>query len=52
LVVMGLTRTIPVIIVDWVEAQSLAAAAFASVIIIIFSYALIFFLRKITLSAE
>jgi len=52
LVVMGLTRTIPVIIVDWVEAQALAAAAFASVIIIIFSYALIFFLRKITLSAE
>ncbi|MHA1651465.1 MAG: ABC transporter permease [Candidatus Helarchaeota archaeon] len=52
LVVMGLARTVPVLIVDWVEAQSLAAAAFASVIIIIFSYCLIFILRKITLENE
>jgi thiamine transport system permease protein len=52
LIVMGLARTIPVLIVDWVESQSLAAAGFASVIIIIFSYVLIFFLRKITLEGE
>ncbi len=52
LVVMGLARTVPVLIVDWVEAQSLAAAAFASIIIIIFSFCLIFVLRKITISEE
>lgn len=52
LVVMGLARTVPVLIVDWVEAQSLAAAAFASIIIIIFSFFLIFILRKITLQKE
>ncbi|NVM52114.1 MAG: iron ABC transporter permease [Candidatus Helarchaeota archaeon] len=52
LVVMGLARTVPVLIVDWVEAQSLAAASFASIIIIIFSFMLIFILRKITLEKE
>ncbi len=52
LVVMGLARTVPVLIVDWVEAQSLAAAAFASVIIILFAFMLIFVLRKITLTEE
>jgi thiamine transport system permease protein len=52
LVVMGLARTVPVLIVDWVEAQSLAAAAFASIIIIIFSFLLIFILRRITLESE
>jgi len=52
IVVMGLIRTVPVIIVNWVEAQALAASAFACVIIIIFSYILIFFLRKITLANE
>ncbi len=52
LVVMGLARTVPVLIVDWVEAQSLAAAAFASILIIIFSFVLIFVLRKITLEEE
>ncbi|MHA1264008.1 MAG: ABC transporter permease [Candidatus Helarchaeota archaeon] len=49
LVVMGLVRTVPVLIVDWVEAQSLAAAAFSSIIIIIFSFFLILILRRITL---
>ncbi|MFX1294249.1 MAG: ABC transporter permease [Promethearchaeota archaeon] len=52
LVVMGLARTVPVLIVDWVEAQSLAAAGFASISIILFSYFLIFFLRKITLEKK
>ncbi len=52
LIVMGLVRTVPVLIVDWVEAQSLAAAAFSSIIIIIFSFLLIFILRKITLTEE
>jgi thiamine transport system permease protein len=52
LIVMGLVRTVPVLIVDWVESQALAAAAFSSIIIIIFSFLLIFILRKITLTEE
>jgi len=45
IVVMGNIRTIPVLIVDWVEANAYASAIFASVIIIIFSSFLIFALR-------
>ncbi len=48
IVVMGNIRTIPVLIVDWVEANYLASAIFASTIIIIFSAALIFALRTVS----
>ncbi|MGQ4873129.1 MAG: ABC transporter permease [Promethearchaeia archaeon] len=48
LVVMGSVRTVPVLIVDWVEANSFPAAIFASIIVIIFSAFLIFLLRLIT----
>ncbi len=44
---MGSIRTIPVLIVDWVEANAYASAIFASVIVIIFSAFLIFALRAI-----
>ncbi|MHA1231938.1 MAG: ABC transporter permease [Candidatus Helarchaeota archaeon] len=47
-VVMGLVRTIPVTIVDWVESIDLPAAAFASFILIILSFVLILILRYIT----
>jgi len=47
-VVMGLERTIPVMIVDWVESLDFAAAAFASVVLIILSFILILTLRYIT----
>ncbi len=47
IVVMGSIRTIPVLIVDWVEANAYASAIFASVIVIIFSAFLIFALRAI-----
>lgn len=47
-VVMGLERTIPVMIVDWVEAIDFAAAAFASVILIVLSFILILTLRYIS----
>jgi len=47
-VVMGLIRTIPVTIVDWVEAMELEAAAFASFILIMLSFILILLLRRIT----
>ncbi|MFX1384836.1 MAG: ABC transporter permease [Promethearchaeota archaeon] len=45
IVVMGNIRTVPVLIVDWVEANAYASAIFASIIIIIFSAFLIFALR-------
>lgn len=48
IVVMGLVRTIPVTIVDWVEAMDFEAAAFASFILIILSFILILLLRRIT----
>ncbi|MHC1590988.1 MAG: ABC transporter permease [Candidatus Helarchaeales archaeon] len=47
-VVMGMERTIPVMIVDWVESLDFAAAAFASFILIILSFILILTLRYIT----
>ncbi len=47
-VVMGLVRTIPVTIVDWVEAMELEAAAFASFILIVLSFILILILRRVT----
>ncbi|MEJ2249229.1 MAG: iron ABC transporter permease [Candidatus Lokiarchaeota archaeon] len=47
IVVMGSVRTIPVLIVDWVEANSFPSAVFASVVIIIFSAFLIILLRTV-----
>ena len=48
IVVMGNIRTIPVLIVDWVEANAFPSAVFASILIIIFSAFLIFALRAVT----
>ena len=48
IVVMGNIRTVPVLIVDWVEANALPSAIFASVIVIILSAFLIFALRAVT----
>ena len=48
LIVMGADRTIPVLIVDWVEENAWAAAAFASVVVIILSAILLFMLRVVT----
>ncbi|MFX1316723.1 MAG: ABC transporter permease [Promethearchaeota archaeon] len=48
IVVMGNIRTVPILIVDWVEANAWPSAIFASVIVIIFSAFLIFALRAIT----
>lgn len=45
LVVMGADRTIPVLIVDWVEENAWAAAALASVLVIILSAFLLLLLR-------
>ena len=46
LVVSGLIRTIPLIIVDWTETQDLAIAGFGSVLLIIFSFIMLFMLRR------
>ncbi|MFW9945255.1 MAG: ABC transporter permease [Candidatus Odinarchaeota archaeon] len=47
IVVMGSIRTIPVLIVDWVEANAFPSAIFASTLVIIFSALLIFALRAV-----
>ncbi|MFX1571029.1 MAG: ABC transporter permease [Promethearchaeota archaeon] len=47
IVVMGNIRTVPVLIVDWVEANAFPSAIFASIVVIIFSALLIFALRTI-----
>jgi thiamine transport system permease protein len=47
LVVMGPDRTIPVLIVDWVEQNAWASAALASIIVIIFGIILLIILRAI-----
>ncbi|MFX1493396.1 MAG: ABC transporter permease [Promethearchaeota archaeon] len=47
IVVMGSIRTIPVLIVDWVEANAFPSAIFASTLVIIFSALLIFALRVV-----
>jgi thiamine transport system permease protein len=46
LVVSGLIRTVPLLIVDWVETRDLAAAGFASLLLIIFSFVVLLLLRK------
>jgi thiamine transport system permease protein len=48
IVVMGGIRTVPVLIVDWVEANAFPSAIFASTIVIIFSAFLIIALRAVT----
>ncbi len=48
IVVMGGIRTVPVLIVDFVEANAYASGIFASVIVIIFSTFLIFALRAVS----
>ena len=52
IVVMGTVRTIPVMLVDWVESVDLPAAAFASFILIILSFVLILALRYITVTKQ
>jgi len=47
IVVMGLSRTVPVLIVDWVESLALPAASFACVILMGISYCLLLTLRYI-----
>ncbi|MFX1479272.1 MAG: ABC transporter permease [Promethearchaeota archaeon] len=48
IVVMGSIRTVPVLIVDFVEANAYGSAIFASFIVILFSGFLIFALRAVT----
>lgn len=48
IVVMGGIRTVPVLIVDFVEANAYASGIFASVIVMIFSAFLIFALRAVS----
>jgi thiamine transport system permease protein len=47
IVVMGLTRTVPVLIVQWVESLALPAAAFACGLLISISLVLLLVLRYI-----
>ncbi|MHA1371737.1 MAG: ABC transporter permease subunit, partial [Promethearchaeota archaeon] len=46
IVVSGLIRTVPIIIVDWVETNNLPVAGYASVVLITFSFILLLLLRK------
>ncbi|WP_457556642.1 ABC transporter permease [Candidatus Harpocratesius sp.] len=52
LIVMGADRTIPVLIVDWVEENSFSSAAFASVLVIILSGVLLLLLRLFSPTKE
>jgi thiamine transport system permease protein len=47
IVVMGLSRTIPVLIVDWVESLALPAASFACALLVVISFCLLLILRYI-----
>ena len=47
IVVMGLARTVPVLIVQWVESLALPAAAFACIVLIAISLALLLVLRYV-----
>jgi len=47
IVVMGTIRTVPVLVVNWVEAMALPAAAFASVVLIATSYILMLLFRHL-----
>ncbi len=48
IIVMGIERTVPVLIVDLVESQAIQAASFASVVLISISYLSLVLLRYIT----
>ncbi|RLI61768.1 MAG: hypothetical protein DRO88_12655 [Promethearchaeia archaeon] len=48
LIVMGPDRTIPVLIVDWVEENSFSSAALASILVIILSAILLILLRIVS----
>lgn len=52
IVVMGSIRTIPVLIVDWVEASAYASSIFASVLVIVMSAILLILLRYLTKRRE
>lgn len=52
IVVMGSIRTIPVLIVDWVEASAYASSIFASVLVIVLSAILLIALRYVTKRRE
>ncbi len=51
LIVMGADRTVPVLIVDWVEENAFYAAALASVIVILIS-ALLLALTRVFMPKE
>lgn len=46
IVVAGLTTTVPLIIVQWFETSSFAAAGFASFLLIVFSFIILLLLRR------
>ena len=52
IICMGTERTIPVLLVDFFEASTFPAAAFASTILIIISFAMLIILRSITKRRE
>jgi ABC-type spermidine/putrescine transport system permease subunit II len=47
IIVQGVTKTIPVLIVVWVESQAISAAAFASTILILLSFSFLIILRRL-----
>jgi len=52
IITMGTERTIPVLLVDFFEASTFPAAAFAATILIIISFAMLLLLRRITRRAQ
>jgi len=52
IITMGTERTIPVLIVDFFEASTFPAAAFAATILIIISFTMLLLLRRITRRAK
>ena len=52
IITMGTERTIPVLLVDFFEASTFPAAAFAATILIIISFAMLLLLRRITRRAK
>ena len=52
IIVQGVTRTIPVLIVIWVESQAISAAAFASTVLILLSFSFLLLLRKVLRTME
>ena len=48
IMVMGTVRTIPVLVVEWVEAMAFPAASFACVVLVLISYILLLTLRYVT----